>query len=104
MIKHIVTLDLLPDHDTAELQAVMTGLDELRSQLDGFVGFDHGPNRDFEGMSPGCDYGFICEFANEDTSRAYIVHPVHAALGRRLVALCNGGVTGITVVDLDAGA
>lgn len=101
MIKHIVTLDLQSDHDPAELAAVMAGLARLRSAIAGFTGFNHGPNRDFEGMSPNCTYGFICDFADEDTSRAYIVHPVHAALGARLVKLCNNGVNGITVVDLD---
>lgn len=101
MIKHIVLLDLPAAYDRSELASIMSGLNALRAKLDGFSQFEHGPNRDFEGMSPKAAYGFICHFENEDTSRAYIVNPDHNALGQRLVALCNGGVDGITVVDLD---
>lgn len=100
MIKHIVMLDLETNYEAAELAEVMTGIDELRSEISGFTHFEHGPNKDFEGMSKHCAYGFICHFANEDTSRAYIISPGHHALGQRIVALCKGGVAGITVVDL----
>lgn len=101
MIKHIVLLDLLDDYDQVELGAIVKGVEELQFSLDGFEHFEHGPNWDFEGMSPRFSYGFICHFAGEDTSRAFIVHPEHSALGARLVPLCKGGVEGITVVDLD---
>ena len=100
MIKHIVTLDLQADHDRAELADIMAGIDGLRETIYGFKHFEHGPNKDFEGMSPHCTYGFICHFMNEATSRRYIVDPGHNELGQRLVNLCNGGVKGITVVDL----
>ncbi len=101
MIKHIVMLDLAADHDPAELQLVMTGLDDLRHSVSGFTHFEHGENRDFENMSPSCSYLFICHFDGEDTSRAYLVNKDHQALGKRLVGLCKGGVSGVTVVDLD---
>ncbi|WP_342077899.1 Dabb family protein [Yoonia sp. SS1-5] len=100
MIRHIVLLNLAPDHDAAALQSVMVGLDDLRADLPGFVHFEHGPNRDFENMSPDYDYGFICHFIDAAQSQAYLVNPVHQALGTRLVALCAGGVAGIMVVDL----
>ncbi len=101
MIKHLVLLDLPTAYDRSELQSIMTGLDGMRTKLAGFTQFEHGPNRDFEGMSPSCSYSFICKFADENTSRAYIVDPDHNAFGQRLVELCNGGVKGITVVDMD---
>ena len=100
MIKHIVLLDLPPDYDRAELAVIMEGLDRLRETIAGFTGFEHGPNQDFEGMSPHCAYAFICDFANEDTSQRYIIDPDHKALGQRLVGLCHGGPKGITVVDM----
>ncbi|MEL6684196.1 MAG: Dabb family protein [Pseudomonadota bacterium] len=100
MIKHIVTLDLLPDYDQDELADIMTGIDGLRATISGFKHFEHGPNKDFEGMSPHCTYGFICQFQDEAASRSYIVDSDHNELGQRLVNMCNGGVKGITVVDL----
>lgn len=100
MIKHIVVLDLPEGYDRAELARVMSGLDQLRDVIAGFVYFEHGENKDFEGMSKDRNYGFICTFANEATSRAYIANADHQALGKRLVALCRGGAQGITVIDL----
>lgn len=104
MIRHIVLLDLVAGYDPAELAAVMAGLDGLRATIEGFTHFMHGPNRDFEAMSPRVGYGFICHFADEDVSQAYLANPDHKALGARLVPLCTGGVAGITVVDLDLAA
>ncbi len=104
MIRHIVLLDLAEGYDPAELAAVMAGLDALRGQIDGYLGFAHGPNRDFEGMSPDCAYAFTCDFDGPATSQAYLVNPDHQALGARLVALCKGGAAGITVVDIEVAA
>ena len=100
MIRHIVLLDLPPNYDRIELAEVMAGINDLQGAIAGFTHFEHGPNKDFEGMSKDCAYSFTCHFDNEDTSREYIVNPGHNALGQRLVNLCNGGVKGITVVDM----
>jgi len=100
MIHHVVLLDLPNDYDRIELASVVTGLAELKDQIPGFVHFDHGPNKDFEKMSPNCAYAFVCHFADENTSREWLVNPGHNALGQRLVNMCNGGVDGITVVDM----
>ena len=101
MIRHIALLDLPDDHDRAELGAVMAALDGLRGRIAGFSGFAHGPNRDFEGLSPNCAYAFSCDFDGPDTAHAYLNDPDHQALGVRLVALCHGGAKGITVVDME---
>ena len=104
MIRHIVLLDLSQDHDAGALARVMDGLDRLRSAIPGYVGFAHGPNRDFEAMSPHCAYAFTCDFADEATSHAYIANEAHRALGAQLVAMCRGGAKGITVVDMAVSA
>ncbi len=101
MIRHIVMLDLPDGHDSDELSAIMTGLDTLRTKVPGFIHFEHGPNRDFEGLSKNRSYGFVCTFDNETASKAYLVDPDHQALGKRLVTLCSGGVEGLTVIDLE---
>jgi len=99
MIKHIVMLNLRPEHDAAELAAVMAGLDAL--EIKGFSGFSHGPNRDIENKSPDYPYGFICNFTDLEGLRRYASDPAHSALGARLVALCECGADGIMVMDLD---
>lgn len=99
MIRHIVMLRLLPTCDAAELQAVMVGLAGLG--LPGFLGFDHGPNRDLEHKTPDYPYGFICTFTDVAALQTYAADPDHHALGARLVALCDGGGDGIMVMDIE---
>ncbi len=100
MILHIVACALRPDHDAAELAAVMAGLAAL--PLDDFAAFHHGPNIDAEGKSPGHPYGFVCTFTDRAALDRYAADPGHRALAARLVALCAGGGDGIVVYDIAA--
>ncbi|NDV02113.1 Dabb family protein [Pseudoroseicyclus tamaricis] len=99
MIRHVVLLRLQPGHDAGELGEVMAGLAGL--SLEGLTGFDHGPNLDMEGKSPGYSYGFVVTFADRAALARYAADPGHQALGARLVALC-GGAEGIFVADLES--
>ena len=101
MIRHIVALRLIPGADERELASVMAGLDGLRDELEGFMDFRHGPNRDYESKSPEYPYGFVADFADAPALERYAVHPAHRALGARLTALCAGGGAGILVIDLE---
>lgn len=101
MIRHIVMLNLLSDYDPTELSAVMDGLARLGEVLPGFVGFEHGPNRDFENKSADYPYVFMCTFESAADVEVYANDPKHQALGGRLVAMCNGGADGIMVVDIE---
>ena len=101
MIQHVVMLNLKPSHDPAELQAVMAGLAALDTKVEGFLSFQHGPNRDLEKKTQEYPYGFICTFSNIEGLERYAADPEHQALGGRLVAMCVGGADGIMVMDLD---
>jgi len=101
MIRHMVLLKLAHGADLQELAAVMQGLGALKDAISGFVGFSHGPNRDFEGKSADYPYGFLCDFTDQAASQRYAQDPRHQALGGRLVALCAGGAAGIFVADIE---
>ncbi len=101
MIRHIVMLNLEPGHNAKDLGDVMQGLADLQPQIDGFVAFEHGINRDFERKSQEYPYGFICTFNDAAALSAYADDATHKALGARLVAMCRGGAAGIMVMDLD---
>jgi len=101
VIRHIVMLKLAADADQSELQAVMAGLAAL--ELPGFIAFEHGANIDLESKTPDLAYGFIGTFADQTALETYAADPTHQALGARLVALCDGGGDGITVIDLVVG-
>ncbi|KIC39978.1 hypothetical protein RA27_16925 [Ruegeria sp. ANG-R] len=101
MIRHCVMLRLRPDHDPAELAAVMHGLDQVAARLPGCSAFVHGRNRDFEAKSPDHPYGFTLDFTSEPDLQRYAADDAHRRLGARLVALCVGGADGILVFDLE---
>ena len=101
MIQHIVMLSLKHDASSDALADVMAGLAALGQTLDGFNGFQHGPNRDFEGKSQDYPYGFVCTFADHAALTRYAHNADHKALGARLVALCAGGGDGIMVMDIE---
>lgn len=103
MILHAVYLRLTTGADRSELAEVMSGLGSLTSKLDGMTNFRHGPNHDFEGKTLHFPYGFVAEFVGVEALKAYAADEEHAALGARLVALCDGGADGIVVYDLETG-
>ena len=101
MIQHIVTLRLRDGVGPDGLQDLMQGLADLVPQIDGFTGFQHGPNLDVEQKSPDFPYGFVCTFEDVAALDRYAGDARHQALGARLVALCHGGPDGIMVYDLE---
>lgn len=100
MLKHCVFLKVRPDAE-AGLPAAMTILARLKAKVPGMVTFAHGPNRDFEGLSLGYSHGFIISFTDRSAHMAYERHPDHVAAGAIPVAACNGGISGIMVLDLE---
>ena len=103
MLEHCVFCDIRADVTEDQVAGVMARLASLQGQVDGMLAFRHGPNRDFEAKSARYGVGFICTFRDRAAHLAYEQHPVHQAAGRDLVALCNGGVDGIAVFDLEIG-
>lgn len=100
-ILHCVFCDFRGDANDADRHAVLDGLQALALSLPGVLGFDHGPNRDYEGKSAAYDAGFVIRFADKDALNHYAEHGEHKALGGQLCALCNGGAEGVVVYDLE---
>lgn len=103
MLLHCVFLKLRPDTDPTELRGVFSGLSALIDEVPGMLGFESGPNRDFEAKTPDFPAGFLVRFETREAHLEYERHPQHVALGARLVAMCEGGAEGITVFDLEVG-
>ncbi|WP_146587267.1 Dabb family protein [Puniceibacterium confluentis] len=103
MIRHIVLLNLPPEHDAAILLEALGLLDGLVAKVPGLLAFDHGPNHDFETKSQDYPYGFVVTFADRAAHLAYEAHPDHQRAGGLLVSLCSGGYDGIFVADLAVG-
>lgn len=101
MIEHVVMIRPASGHDADALREVLEGLAALVGQIDGLMRLRFGPNRDFEGRSPGFTHGFIASLADAGALARYGADPRHRALGARLVACCEGGVAGLMVIDLE---
>lgn len=100
MILHCVFCTFRSDTDKTARQTILKDLAAFSGTLDGVVGFDHGPNADYEGKSPQITDGFVIRFHDREALATYADHPTHEALGTRLCDLCEGGADGIMVVDL----
>ena len=101
MLAHCVFLKVSPSHDTADTEAVLKALGDLKAEIDGLLSYEYGPNRDFENKTGDYPYGFVVMFRDRDAHLAYERHPKHVELGSRLVAMCEGGADGIAGYDSD---
>lgn len=101
MIRHIVMFTPKDGQATADLAGVMDGLAGLVGDIAGYTGFEHGPNRDFEGRSAGYSHGFVGTFEDAQALARYADDPRHQALGAALVELCQDGLDGLMVIDIE---
>jgi hypothetical protein len=100
MIQHIVLLDPAEDPGLTRIAEAMHILATLPGRVHGFIDFQHGPNRDFEGKSQRYPYGFVCSFTDRAALDAYSADADHQRAGAMLVAAC-GGAANIFVADLE---
>ena len=87
--------------DVAAARAVMEDLAALVPLIDGMESLEAGPNRDFEALSRPYTWGFVARFRDRAALAAYDAHPAHKAAGARLVGLCEGGIAGLVVFDIE---
>lgn len=104
MIRHCVFCSFLTDVSEQERLESVQSFKALVGHINGLISIEAGPNKDFEQKSGDFSHGFVASFENEAALQDYATHPEHQRLGKELVALCNGGVDGIVVFDLDVGA
>lgn len=79
VLRHVVLYKFKDGVTPAQLQEVISAFSGLPKQIEGIVGFEHGPNVSTEGKSDGLTYGFFVTFQNEKALAAYLLHPAHQA-------------------------
>jgi hypothetical protein len=101
MIRHIVAMRFkagTPDAVKADIYAALAG---MSGHIDGILDF-----RTFRNVSPeapvvhGFEDLFWFDFRDAAVRDAYLIDPVHQAIGGRIVAATEGGVEGILVLDV----
>lgn len=100
MIRHIVLLRFRPDVSEEVRARLMHDLSALRGRMPGIRRFTPYRNASTEErVMHGFLDGFVIDFDDVAARDAYVPHPLHRAVGERLVAACEGGPDGIVVFD-----
>lgn len=101
MIRHIVALRFREDVDAGQRAELMAALRALRGPVGGILDFRHSANVSPEkAVVHGFGQVFWFDFTDAAARDAYLIHPLHRAVGARLVAACLGGTDGIQVLDV----
>jgi len=101
MIRHFVLLRFRADVSAETKSGLYEELDRLRDHLPGIVAFHAGSNVSVEtDLIRGNHDAFWVDFADENTRDDYLRDQKHQEVGARIVAHTEGGIDGVTVVDL----
>ena len=100
MIRHVVLVRFREGVAPGEISGIFGDLADLRRHLPGMRSFAHGPDVSPEGLSHGHTHAFTVDFEDSAARDAYLALPEHEAAGARLVKATEGGLAGLTVLDL----
>ena len=98
-IAHCVLLKTVGAED-----AVLAALDKLRKLIGvvpGLLSFEGGKYSSPEGLNRGYTWGFTMVFSDAESRDGYLVHPAHVAAASDVVAVCDGGMSGVLAFDYE---
>ena len=101
MIQHCVWVRFRSDVSASAREAVFLKLAQLVGQVNGLVSLRHGKNAGYEALDQGFSEGFIAVFEDADALAHYQAHPAHQEVGKALIHLAEGGLSGLLVFDLE---
>lgn len=102
MIEHMVFVRVKADAPPRVIAEVFDGLAALKGVVPGLTRFASGPNNSSEGLSRGYTHGFVVTFTDKAARDAYLPHPAHVAAAQKLLAITDGGVDGVLVLDIES--
>ena len=100
MILHCVFVRFKAATQPADKQAIYEAVAALKNVTPGILDIKYGPNVSPEGLNGGFLDGFAVTFENPEARDAYLAHPEHIAVGERIVAASDGGLSGLLVFDM----
>ncbi len=102
MIRHSVYLRFRDDVSDATIQGLYARLEGLSGHIDGILAFQARANISVETpLVRGFLDMFWLDFRDLAVRDAYLVDPVHQAIGGDIVALLEGGAEGVFVCDIE---
>jgi hypothetical protein len=102
MIRHFVMLKFRGDVTPQTKAALYAEIEALKTHVPGIVGFHGGPNVSVEtDLIRGNHDAFFVDFADAAARNAYLIHPEHTKAGGHIVGYLEGGIEGVTVIDME---
>lgn len=102
MIRHLVHMNFPEAVTDAQKHALYARLSALSERLDGIADFQHRVNVSVEApLVRGFRDMFWFDFRDAMVRDAYLIDPVHQAIGADIVALTEGGTDGVFVCDIE---
>ncbi|MFT7214230.1 MAG: hypothetical protein ACI9XK_004496 [Granulosicoccus sp.] len=103
MIKHLVFMNYPESTSQAIKDGITTDLAALTDEIDGILGFGHGPNLSpEEPLIRGFKDMFWFDFKDLATRDAYLENETHKGIGARIGTAVDGGAAGVFVCDIEA--
>ena len=100
MIRHLVALRFDAEISEDVKAPLFDDLGALQNHIDGILDFQTRQNVSPEvSVVHGFQDLFWFDFRDDAVRDQYLAHPKHIAIGARLVAACEGGMDGVTVLD-----
>ncbi|MFN9620516.1 MAG: Dabb family protein [Synechococcaceae cyanobacterium] len=99
MVHHVVLFRFRRDLPEAAVEAIFQELRGFRQSLPGITGFQGGAYNSPEGLAKGFTHGFTMTFADAAARDAYLPHPLHQAVVKRLLPMLEGGIDGVLTFD-----
>ncbi|MBP1850299.1 Dabb family protein [Rhizobium halophytocola] len=101
MIQHSVFLRFKASFQAPDKEAIYASLADLQQDLPGGVDFKSGPNVSTEGLNGGFLDGFSVTFTDADALDIFLSHPKHREINEHLLAVTDGGLSGMLVFDME---
>lgn len=98
-VKHAVFMRFRKDISPAQADEVFAAIAELKHQVPGIVDYSGGRGCSIEGLERGHTHAFVTTFESIAARDAYLPHPAHEVVKSKILAVLEGGVEGVTVMD-----
>ncbi|KAJ7515796.1 hypothetical protein O6H91_22G028200 [Diphasiastrum complanatum] len=85
-VKHVLFAKFKADISPERLDALIKGYEALPSSIEVMKGFEWGTDVSIENLHEGYTHVFLSTFDSIEGRDAYLVHPVHVAYGKELLA------------------
>ena len=83
-VRHVVVFKYKQDATEAQIKEITDAFRNLKDQIPGIIGFEHGVNNSPEGKNQDFTHVYLLTFKDEAARDTYLPHPKHEDFGKIL--------------------